>query len=96
MYKHAWLANEDHTAWRRVVDVEKGVVRLSGMSDLRAEFTDADGDGRITAYLYDIAPGEKIAVPSVTWIGRGTDGEWKVQACSGVNAALPDGTKIER
>lgn len=96
MYKHAWLANEEHTVWRRVVDVEKGVVRLSGMSDLRAEFTDADGDGRITAYLYDIAPGEKIAVPSVTWIGRGADGEWTVQACSGVNAALPDGTKIER
>ncbi|MBP6963257.1 MAG: heparinase II/III family protein [Armatimonadetes bacterium] len=94
LYEHAWLANEDHTVWRRVVAVEKGVVRLSGMSDLKAEFTDADGDGRITAYIYEIGPGEKITVPAVTWIGRDSKGKWTVQADSGVEASLPDGTKL--
>ncbi len=93
-YKHAWLANEGLTAWRRLVDVEKSAVRLSGMSDLKAEFTDTDGDGRITAYLYDVGPGEKITVPPVTWIGRDSAGEWAIQADSAVQVTLPDGTKL--
>lgn len=95
-YRHAWLANEDRTVWRRLVDVDRGTVRLSGMSDLKAEFTDTDGDGRITAYLYDIGPGEKILVPAVIWIGRTGSGKWSVDADCPLNASLPDGTRLER
>ncbi len=96
LYEHAWLANEEHSAWRRLVDAEKGVVRLSGMSDLKAEFADTDGDGRITAYIYDIGPGEKITVPAVTWVGRDSAGRWTVRAGSGARAVLPDGKELVR
>lgn len=94
-YKQAWLTNEDRTVWHRVTDVDKGVVRLAGMADLHADLADTDGDGRMTAYLYDIGVGERVRVPSVTWIGRDGSGKWSVQAGSGMRALLPDGTKLK-
>lgn len=96
LYKHAWLANEDLTAWHRLLDVDNGAVRLVNIADLKSEFTDKNGDGRITAYIYDVGPGERITVPSATWIGRDSSGRWAIEANSGVRATLPDGTTIER
>ena len=95
-YKGAWLANEDHTAWHRIVDVSKGKIELMTPTHLESQLTDRDGDGRITAYLYDVGPGEQVSVPAVGWIGPDASGEWRLQANCPARASLPCGTKLQK
>ena len=95
-YKAKWLVNEDFTKWHRITEVSGGRVILESPADLRWEFTDADGDGRIMAYLYDIAPGQEFTIPSSAWVGRNAAGQWTVQSTQPTKASLPDGTKLER
>jgi len=95
-YKDAWLANEDLTSWRRVADVERGRVVLQEPADLRSDFADTDGDGRITAYLYDVAPGQEYVIPAVCWVGRDESAGWRLESNSPARATLPDGTKLQK
>ncbi|MCX6376272.1 MAG: hypothetical protein NTU88_09630, partial [Armatimonadetes bacterium] len=93
-YKDKWLVNEDFTAWHRVADVEGGTVTLRDPADLKSEFTDKDGDGRITAYLYDVGPGQEYIIPAACWVGRDTSGKWTMQSTTPAKASLPDGTRL--
>jgi hypothetical protein len=93
-YKDKWLVNEDFTKWHRVENVSSGKVWLKEKADLESEFTDSDGDGRITAYLYDIAPGQEFVIPASCWIGKTATG-WEIDSSSPAEASLPDGTKLK-
>jgi len=94
-YKDAWLTNEDFTVWHQITDVSDGMVTLREPADLRSEFVDKDGDGRIIAYLYDIGPGQTYTVPAVCWAGKGQSG-WRMEATTPATAHLPDGTTLCR
>ena len=93
-YKDKWLVNEGFTKWHRVENVSSGKVWLKDKADLKSEFTDSDGDGRITAYLYDIVPGQEFIIPASCWIGKTVDG-WQIDSSSPAQASLPDGTKLK-
>ena len=94
IYKDKWLVNENFTKWHRIEDVAGGKVVLKDKADLKSEFTDSDGDGRITAYLYDIVPGQEFVIPASCWIGKTATG-WEIESNSPAEASLPDGTKLE-
>lgn len=93
-YDNRWLVNESFTAWHRVVEVSGGKVMLAEPADLKSEFTDQDGDGRATAYLYDIAPGQEFTIPATCWIGKDASGKWRMDSATGAKASLPDGTAL--
>lgn len=94
-YQNVWLVNEDFTRWHRVENVSSGKVLLKEKADLTSEFIDSDGDGRITAYLYDIAPGQEFVIPASCWIGKTATG-WQMESNSPAEASLPDGTKLKK
>ncbi len=93
-YKDRWLVNEDHTAWHRIADVSGGKITLAGFEDLRTEFTDKNGDGHATAYLYDIAPGQEFTIPASCWVGKDSSGKWQVESNTPAKISLPDGTAL--
>jgi len=93
-YDDRWLVNESHTAWHRVADVDGGKVILKDPAKLQTEFTDADGDGHVTAYLYDIAPGQEYTIPAACWLGRDSANKWQVESNTPAKVSLPDGTRL--
>ena len=93
-YKDRWVVNEDHTVCRRISDVDGRTVALCETADLKAAFTDRDGDGRITAYLYDVAPGQEFNIPACCWVGRDASGDWRVTSNSSAEVGLPDGWRF--
>ena len=93
-YKDKWLVNEDFTRWHRIENVSSGKVLLKEKADLKSEFADSDGDGKITAYLYDIAPGQEFIIPASCWIGKTATG-WQIDSSSPAEASLPDGMKLK-
>ncbi len=93
-YRNRWLVNEDLSAWHRITDVSEGRAMLKEPADLKSEFTDRDGDGHITAYLYDIAPGQEFTIPASCWLGRDSTGKWMLESNSRAKASLPDGTDL--
>ena len=93
-YDNRWLVNESRSAWHRVTEVSDGKVLLKESADLKSEFTDSDGDGHVTAYLYDAAPGQEFTIPALCWIGKDASGKWIMQSNIGGAASLPDGTHL--
>jgi hypothetical protein len=93
-YENAWLVNEDFTKWHRITNVQDGKVLLKEPADLKSEFTDADGDGKVVAYLYDVAPGQEFVIPAASSVGRARSGEWTLQSNCLMKADLPDGTTL--
>ena len=93
-YENVWLVNEDFTKWHRITNISDGKALLKEPADLKSEFADKDGDGRITAYLYDVAPGQEFTIPAACWIGNGASG-WEMQTNSPAKAFLPDGNELE-
>jgi oligo-alginate lyase len=93
-YDNRWLVNESHTAWHRVWEVSGGKVMLKESANLKSEFTDADGDGHATAYLYDIAPGQEFTIPATCWLGKDSSGKWRVESNTPAKVSLPDGTDL--
>jgi len=93
-YRDKWLVNESFTKWHRIEDASSGEIRLKERADLKSEFTDSNGDGTITAYLYDIVPGQEFTIPATCWIGKTATG-WQIDSSSPAEASLPDGTKLK-
>lgn len=94
-YRNVWVVNEDFTAWHRITDVDGGKLLLDKPADLKSEFTDRDGDGRIFACIYDIAPGQEFVIPAASWAGRDRSGKWVIQSNCSVLGNLPDGTRLD-
>lgn len=92
-YKDSWLINEDFSSWHRVADVEGGKIILKDAANLKSGFVDKNGDGRITAYFYDVAPSQEYEIPALCFIGRNTNG-WCIDSNTQVRAELPDGSKL--
>jgi len=93
--RHAgrWIYNEDKTRCFRLAAITGGKrLRLEGVSgDLRAIFTDADGDGRRLYWISDLGPGDTWRLPTATWIKRQGPGLYEVQAQTKVTLTLPKG-----
>ncbi|MDI6828535.1 MAG: heparinase II/III family protein, partial [Armatimonadota bacterium] len=94
-YKDAWLVAEDFSAWHRVADVEGGKIIIKDKADINSKFMDKDGDGRITAYFYDVVPGQEYEIPAVCVVERNPN-DWSISSTSPARAELPDGTRVYR
>ncbi len=84
-YRGAWLTDKDHTIWLPVDDVDLAPhrpgtrrdagIRLVGKHDLAARFKIGE-----IAYLYDIGPGDIVAVTPTATAFRQRDGQFRIRA----------------
>lgn len=84
-YRGAWLTDKNHTIWLPVDDVDLAPhrpgarrdagIRLVGRHDLAARFRVGE-----IAYLYDIGPGDSVAVTPTATALRQKDGRFRIRA----------------
>lgn len=59
------------------------VTRTSGDSITTSDFTDADGDGFTSVFLYDFGPGDTVEVPTEVYVRKNDDTSYTVAANTG-------------
>ena len=109
LYRGAVVENEAGTASPRALgaragrepeDVRYNVVldeaSKRSADELKALFTDADGDGRASFRLYEYGIGDRVVVPGLATIYATADGRYALEATDDVTLCLPGSRLLMR